>query len=112
MLIGLDLLRSGQNAISTEYRVPKDFRVGAGLGGGSRGAASHHVVMDDKVMEKYQIVAPATFNASPRDGMGNPGPVEQAVLSTPLLNHESSGEYIDVLRAIRSFDLCMACTTH
>jgi Ni,Fe-hydrogenase I large subunit len=68
--------------------------------------------MDDKVMEKYQIISPATFTAGPRDPFGNLGPLEQAVASTPLLSHEGSGEYIDVLRAIRSFDLCMACSTH
>ena len=106
MLMGLDLLRKGQDSISTEYKIPKDFRVGVGLGGGSRGAASHHVVIDDKVMEKYQIIGPSTFTAGPG------GPVEQAVGSTPLLNHESSGEFIDVGRAIRSFDLCTGCCTH
>ena len=112
MLVSLDLLRKGQNAISTHYKVPKDFRVGVGLGGGPRGAISHHIVLDDKVMEKYQIISPSTFTAGPRDPFGNAGPLEQAVASTPLLNDESSGEHIDVLRAIRSFDLCLSCGTH
>ena len=112
MLMGLDLIRKGQNHISTPYKVPKDFRVGVGLGGGPRGAISHHIVMDDKVMEKYQIISPATFTGGPRDPFGNAGPLEHAVGSTPLLNHEGSGEFVDVGRAIRSFDLCMACSTH
>ena len=112
MLIGLDLLRKGQGAISSHYEIPKGFSFGAGLGGSSRGAISHHVVVDDRVMEGYQIVAPGTYMASPRDPFGNPGPVEGAVASTPLLSQASSPEYIDVLRAIRSFDLCMACATH
>ena len=112
MLIGLDLLRKGQGAISSHYSLPKGFCFGAGLGGGSRGAISHHVAMDNKVMENYQIVGPGTFSAGPRDGSGTPSPIEQAVASTPLLTQEGSSEYVDVLRAIRSFDLCVGCTTH
>ncbi|MDQ4096520.1 MAG: nickel-dependent hydrogenase large subunit [Actinomycetota bacterium] len=43
-----------------------------------------------------------------------PGPYEQAVLDTPLLESVPSDQIkgIDVLRAIRSFDPCMPCTTH
>ena len=47
--------------------------------------------------------------------MGNTGPYEEAVLHTPILeNDERPEEYkgIDILRAIRSFDPCMPCTTH
>ena len=71
--------------------------------------------MDRGVVENYQIVTPSTWNASPRDPMGNPGPYEEAVLQTPILeNYERPEDYkgIDILRAIRSFDPCMPCTTH
>jgi hydrogenase large subunit len=53
--------------------------------------------------------------ASPKDPWGQPGPYEEAVLATPLLeNYEKPEDFkgIDVLRAIRSFDPCMPCTTH
>ena len=53
--------------------------------------------------------------ACPRDPWGNPGPYEEAVLSTPLLEEFDKPENykgIDILRAIRSFDPCMPCTTH
>ena len=46
---------------------------------------------------------------------GTPGPYEEAVLNTPLLEDFNSAEDykgIDILRAIRSFDPCMPCTTH
>ena len=53
--------------------------------------------------------------ASPKDPFGNPGPYEEAVMATPLLeNYEKPEDFkgIDILRAIRSFDPCMPCTTH
>ena len=115
LLIGYDLQRKGQDAVSVPHKVPKDFRVGAGLWGAGRGYLTHHMVMDRGVIENYQIVTPSTWNASPRDPMGNPGPYEEAVLQTPILeNYERPEDYkgIDILRAIRSFDPCMPCTTH
>ncbi len=53
--------------------------------------------------------------ASPKDPWGSPGPYEEAVLNTPILEEfESPEKYrgIDILRTIRSFDSCMPCTTH
>jgi hydrogenase large subunit len=114
LLIGLDLKRKGEDAISTPFRVPRDFRVGVGFWGGARGYLTHHVIMDDGVIQNYQILAPSTWTASPRDPFGNPGPQEEAVAATPLLggSYERPEDYIDVLRAIRSFDPCMPCATH
>ena len=115
LLIGLDLMRKGETAVSTSYKVPKDFRMGAGFWGAGRGFLTHHLTMDNGVLENYQILTPSTWMASPKDPWGNPGPYEEAVLATPLLeNFEKPEDFkgIDVLRAIRSFDPCMPCTTH
>ena len=115
LLIGLDLMRKGETAVSTSYKVPKDFRVGAGFWGAGRGYLTHHAVMDGGVLENYQILTPSTWMASPKDPWGNPGPYEEAVHATPLLeNYEKPEDFkgIDILRAIRSFDPCMPCTTH
>jgi hydrogenase large subunit len=115
LLIGLDLMRKGDTATSVPYEVPKDFRVGAGFWGAGRGYLTHHIVMDKGVIENYQILTPSTWMASPKDPFGNPGPYEEAVQSTPLLeNFEKPEDFrgIDILRAIRSFDPCMPCTTH
>ena len=47
---------------------------------------------------------------------GEPGPYEKSVLNTPILesNFKTSKDFkgIDILRALRSFDPCMPCTTH
>jgi hydrogenase large subunit len=53
--------------------------------------------------------------ASPLDPFGVPGPYEEAVLNTPLLEEFERPEQftgIDILRTIRSFDPCMPCTVH
>ena len=115
LLIGLDLMRKGDTKTSVPFEVPKDFRIGAGFWGAGRGFLTHHCVLDKGVIENYQIVTPSTWMASPKDPFGNPGPYEEAVAATPLLeNYERPEDFkgIDVLRAIRSFDPCMPCTTH
>jgi hydrogenase large subunit len=53
--------------------------------------------------------------ASPQDPFGMPGPYEEAVLNTPLLEEFDRPEEftgIDILRTIRSFDPCLPCTVH
>jgi hydrogenase large subunit len=63
----------------------------------------------------YQILTPSTWTASPRDLFGVPGPVEEAVINTPILEEfERPEEFtgIDILRAIRSFDPCLSCAVH
>jgi len=114
LVMGLDLLRRGgpDAGVFTHYKIPKDTRHGTGLWGGSRGYLSHHVTLDDRVIERYQILAPSTFTMSPRDAFGRPGPCEAAVMATPLLSTAHPERCIDVLRTIRSFDPCMACATH
>jgi hydrogenase large subunit len=117
MLIAYDLLKKGgpDAKLSTSYKVPRDHRIGVGLWSASRGFLTHHLEMDRGVIENYQILTPSTWMASPADPFGNPGPYEEAVLATPLLeNYENPEDFkgIDVMRAIRSFDPCMPCTTH
>nr|MBA2314481.1 nickel-dependent hydrogenase large subunit [Chloroflexota bacterium] len=111
----VDLMKSGQTATSTKFEVPKKgTRLGVGFWGAGRGYLSHHLVLDDGVVTNYQIVTSSTINASPRDPWGTPGKYEEAVMNTPILETTGDGKFvgIDVLRAIRSFDPCMPCTTH
>ena len=52
----------------------------------------------------------------PKTPWGESGPYEQSVLNTVLVesNYKDPSGFkgIDILRAIRSFDPCMPCTTH
>ncbi|TQM11101.1 nickel-dependent hydrogenase large subunit [Pseudonocardia kunmingensis] len=93
----------------------KDERVSVGWWGAGRGWLTHHMVMDQAKIVNYQILTPSTFNASPRDPWDQPGPYEEAVMNTPIIEDVSDPSKftsIDMLRAIRSFDPCMPCTTH
>jgi hydrogenase large subunit len=102
-------LDPGEGGIFNHYTIPKDHVIGAGFGGGPRGYISHHMEMAGKVIRNYQIVSPSTFVVS-RDGSGRPAVLEQAVMGTPSLSGQ--GNHLDILRAVRSFDPCMSCSTH
>ncbi len=118
--IGMDLMKRGETKVSTPFEVPKKGRqVGVGFWGAGRGWLTHHLELQDGKIANYQIVTPSTWNASPQDPWGNPGPYEEAVLNTPILeereeNGSGGGSFrgVDILRTIRSFDPCMPCTTH
>ncbi|HVM00721.1 MAG TPA: nickel-dependent hydrogenase large subunit, partial [Egibacteraceae bacterium] len=109
-----DYWRRGETKAYTKFKVPKDHRLGVGLWEAGRGWISHHMEIDKGRIVNYQISTPSTFNAAPRDPWGQPGPYEQGVIGTPLLeqNPEDNLKGIDILRTIRSFDPCMPCTTH
>ena len=95
--------------------MPKDERIGVGFWGAGRGYLAHHLTMDKGVLTNYQICTPSTTNASPHDPFGKPGPYEEAVINTPIIERFDRPEdfkAIDILRTIRSFDPCMPCTTH
>jgi len=75
-----------------------------------RGALGHWVQIEDQKISRYQCVVPSTWNCSPRDGQGVPGPYEAALVDHhPLVDPERP---IEILRTIHSFDPCMACGVH
>ena len=114
LLKAFEHLRSGRTAMSTPYSLP-DEAIGVGFWEGGRGTLTHHVVIEGGRIANYQIVTPSTWMASPRDPFGVPGPYEEAVMNTPILEEFSRPEAftgIDILRTIRSFDPCMPCTVH
>lgn len=115
LLKAWQLIKDGDDKAFTNYEIPKDERVAVGYWGAGRGYLVHHMIMDKGLIKNYQIVTPSTWNASPMDPFGQSGAYEEAVLNTPILeNFEKPEDFkgIDVLRAIRSFDPCMPCTTH
>ena len=115
-MMAMELLRQGETKVSTPFEIPKKgTQVGVGYWGAGRGFLSHHLIIDDGVIGNYQISTPSTLNAAPRTPWGAPGPYEEAVLNTPILeDFKSPDDFkgIDILRSIRSFDPCMPCTTH
>jgi Ni,Fe-hydrogenase I large subunit len=74
-----------------------------------RGSLGHWVEVSDGVIKHYQAVAPTTWNASPRDAKGQPGPYEQALIGVPVADLERP---LELLRTVHSFDPCLACGVH
>ncbi|WP_226632592.1 nickel-dependent hydrogenase large subunit [Novosphingobium profundi] len=83
---------------------------GAGLTEAARGSLGHWLCADAGRLDHYQIIAPTTWNFSPRDRRGVPGPLEQALEGTPIRPGEE--EPVAVQHVVRSFDPCMVCTVH
>ncbi|HHC09016.1 MAG TPA: cytochrome C [Actinobacteria bacterium] len=114
LLTAFEYWRRGETKVHTNYTIPKDERVSVGFWEAGRGFLTHHLRMDGGRLTNYQIVTPSTINAAPRDPFGGLGAYEEAIVGTPILESVSEADTkgIDVLRAIRSFDPCMPCTTH
>lgn len=87
-----------------------DTGTALGLAEAARGALSHWLRVENGRIAAYQIIAPTTWNFSPRDAAGVPGAVEQALEGTPVAAGETAP--VAVQHVIRSFDPCMACTVH
>ncbi len=83
---------------------------GEGLVEAARGALGHWIQVEDGKLSGYQIVAPTTWNFSPRDAQGTPGPVEAALVGAPV--GEAEDTPLSVQHIVRSFDPCMVCTVH
>lgn len=100
-------VKKGQTKVWNRYNKPKNG-VGVGMVEAMRGALAHWVVMKNQKIANYQIMTPSTWNAGPRTSDVDLGPYEDSIIGTPLTEEgEISG--VDVVRAVRSFDPCLAC---
>ncbi|MBS3814304.1 nickel-dependent hydrogenase large subunit [Candidatus Bipolaricaulota bacterium] len=91
-----------------EYEMPESGR-GVGLTAAPRGTLGHWIEVAEGQIKNYQLVVPTTWNASPRDEGGKPGPIEQSLLGTNIQDPENP---LEAARVVRSFDPCMACAVH
>ncbi|KQP15018.1 nickel-dependent hydrogenase large subunit [Pseudorhodoferax sp. Leaf267] len=83
---------------------------GIGLSEAARGALGHWIVVRGGRIANYQIVAPTSWNFSPRDAAGTPGALEMALENAPVQDGEQTP--VSVQHIVRSFDPCMVCTVH
>ena len=93
----------------TKTRLPSEG-CSEGLGEAARGSLGHWLEVRRGRIHNYQIVAPTTWNFSPRDSQGIPGALEQALVGTPVEPGETTP--VAVQHVVRSFDPCMVCTVH
>ena len=84
---------------------------GAGLTEAARGSLGHWLQAQEGRIANYQIIAPTTWNFSPRDAAGVPGALEQALVGV-VAEDAPDGAPVMVQHVVRSFDPCMVCTVH
>jgi hydrogenase large subunit len=94
--------------VYTDYQVPTTGTA-YGLTEAPRGALGHWVKIAGGLISNYQIITPTCWNASPRDAKGIRGPLEQALIGTPIRN---LNQPVEVVRVIHSFDPCLSCAVH
>jgi Ni,Fe-hydrogenase I large subunit len=82
---------------------------GWSLGEGPRGSVGHWLRIRDKVIDRYQVVDGSTWNASPRDALGLPGPIEAALAGVEVAD---PARPVELLRVVHSFAPCAACAAH
>lgn len=110
--IEMERLAAGINPEERFMSGPVQLRDGEGEGlvEAARGALGHWLRIERGRIAAYQIVAPTTWNFSPRDAAGTPGPVEAALEGAEVLPGETTP--LSVQHIVRSFDPCMVCTVH
>jgi hydrogenase large subunit len=99
----------GDAATYNPPKFPDGEIEGVGTHEAPRGTLSHWVVIKNGKLANYQAVVPTTWNASPRDERGQPGPYEMSLIGNPIADPEKP---LEVLRTVHSFDPCMACACH
>ena len=91
---------------------------GEGLTEAPRGALGHWLntassstrsATGGPAIGNYQVITPTCWNASPMDSNDVRGPMEQALVGTPVSN---ATQPVEVLRVIHSFDPCLSCAVH
>lgn len=97
------------NSPSCQPYTPPEAGSGVGLTDAMRGVLGHWMEYKNNKVTHYQIITPTTWNFSPRDSRGLRGPVEQALIGTPVAD---GGNLIEAGRVIRSFDPCFTCAVH
>jgi [NiFe] hydrogenase large subunit len=101
-------LKKGDAKIYQEYQMP-DAAMGAGLNDVPRGALGHWIEIKDQKIGNFQLVVPSTWNLGPRCAQNKLGPVEEALIGTPVADPKRP---VEILRTVHSFDPCIACGVH
>jgi [NiFe] hydrogenase large subunit len=100
--------KKGNTKIYQEYEMPKSAH-GVGFVNAPRGALSHWINIEDGKIANYQLVVPSTWNLGPRCDKGTLGPVEEALIGTPIADPKRP---VEILRTVHSYDPCIACGVH
>jgi len=113
LLAAIELVRAGKTKTSRPWNPPARKTFGVGFTEAPRGTVRHWVVQEGGRIVNYQIHAPTTGNVSPKDKWGM-SPFEQSVANSVITEEVGPDHWegLDFVRAIRSFDPCIACAVH
>ena len=100
-----------------EFRLDEPFYIkpqekdGKGWGATEaiRGALCHWIEVEGGKIKNYQMIAPTTWNVGPRSEAEERGPIEEALIGTPIAD---SSDPVEVGHVARSYDSCLVCTVH
>ncbi len=105
-----ELIEAVKGGDSAYFSAPKIITgAGTGLWEAPRGALYHSEKVTNGKIDGYQIIIPSTWNLAPRSESGEHGPLEQALIGTPIGTIDKP---INALRTVHSFDPCTACAVH
>jgi len=107
--IGVWLRQIGPEQPFYEQTPQVESGMGAGLVEAARGILGHWIRAEDGRVRNYQIISPTGWNLSPRDSQGRPGPLEEALIGTPVPDPDRPTALSHV---VKSFDPCLYCTVH
>lgn len=74
-----------------------------------RGVLAHFISIRNQKIAKYQVIAPTTWNATPKDSKDQRGAYEEALVGIVL---EDPSRPLEVIKVLHSFDPCLACAVH
>ena len=102
-------LKKGDTKTYQAWEWPTKEVMGCGWNDVPRGSLGHWIRIKDKKIANYQYVVPSTWNLGPRCEKGKLGPVEEALIGTPIADPKRP---LEILRTVHSFDPCIACAVH
>jgi [NiFe] hydrogenase large subunit len=101
-------LKKGNSKTYQKWTMPNSG-MGCGLNDVPRGSLGHWIEIENKKIKNYQQIVPSTWNLGPRCKNGKLGPVEEALIGTPVADPKRP---LEILRTVHSFDPCIACAVH
>ncbi len=109
----LEYVKAGHVKASRPWRKPQRITFGVGFTEAPRGTVRHWIVQQGGRTLNIQIHAPTTGNVSPYDVYGR-SPFEESAVNTYVTETTKPEDWtgLDFVRAIRSFDPCLACAAH
>ena len=74
-----------------------------------RGVLAHFVNIKDKKIENFSVIAPTTWNATPKNFDAKRGAYEESLIGLKIAD---TSKPLEVIKIIHSFDPCLACAVH